>query len=795
MDYANKDLLTMPMLALRGLVVFPHMVINFDVGRKKSIEALNRAMATDRQVFLLTQKDVTNEYPVLEDLYNIGVVARVRQVLKLPNNNVRVLIEGLYRAECVSFCSVEPTYVAEIKRLTDKQTRTKAVYKQALVRNAKDIFGEYAETAKKIPPDVLMGVMNETAVGTLADFIVSNINVMVDDKQFILEELNPVKRLKLVIKLLQKEKEILSIDNDINAIVREHIDQNQREYYLREQLRVINDELYGAEDIGDEIDEYFEKILKLNASDDIKSKLNIEVARLQKMPQGSQEATVSRNYLDTCIALPWGVYTNAKISLKNSKKILDRDHYGLKKVKERMLELLAVNSLVPDLKGQIVCLVGPPGVGKTSIAKAVAECMGRKFARVSLGGISDEAEIRGHRRTYLGSMPGKIIDAVKRAGSSNPLILLDEIDKLTNSNRGDPSAALLETLDSEQNATFRDHYVDMPFDLSRVLFITTANSLDTIPAPLLDRMEVIELSSYTREEKFNIAKKHLIKASISEHGLNRENCKISDSAIYSIIDFYTKEAGVRTLKREINKICRKVAAKIVGNEAESITVNAINLKEYLGRPKFKADSLENNDEVGFVNGLAWTAVGGVTMPLEVAVVKGTGKIELTGSLGDVMQESAKAAVTYVRSRADFYGIDSDFYKNYDIHIHANEGAVPKDGPSAGVTMVTALVSALTGRKIKRDIAMTGEITLRGRVLPIGGLREKSMAAYASGIKKIFIPIDNLSDLDDVEPIVLQNIEIKAVTTVDEIIAEALVEEEKPLNLDFTVKNSSVATIN
>lgn len=797
MENANTELLTMPMLALRGIVVFPHMSLNFDVGRKKSVEALNMAMATDRRIFLLTQKDISNEEPNREDLYNIGVVARIRQVLKLPNNNVRVLVEGIYRAECVSISSVEPTYITEIKRLIEKPSRTKELYIQALVRNARETFGSYAEEAKKIPPDIIMGVMSECNISRLSDFIVSNINTTIDDKQFILEQLNPVKRLKLVIKLLQKEKEILNLDNNINEAVREHMDQTQREYYLREQLRAINDELYGTEDIGDECDEYFERILKLNTTDEIKSKLNIEVARLQKMPQGSQEATVSRNYLDTCISLPWGIFTENKINLKKSRKILDRDHYGLEKVKERIIELLAVNTLVPNLKGQIICFVGPPGVGKTSVSKAIAECMGRKFARVSLGGISDEAEIRGHRKTYIGAMPGKIIDAVKRAGSSNAVILLDEIDKLSNSNRGDPASALLETLDSEQNFAFRDHYIDLPFDLSRTLFITTANSLDTIPYPLLDRMEIIELSSYTREEKFNIAKKHLVKNAVLEHGLSKNNCKISDSAIYSVIDLYTREAGVRKLKRELNKICRKCAAEIVENSLEKISVTANNLTCYLGRPKYKSERLQPADQVGFVNGLAWTSVGGVLLPLEVAVVKGTGKLEITGSLGDVMQESAKAAVTYVRSKAFEYGINEDFYKEYDIHIHADEGAIQKDGPSAGVTIVTALISALTNKPVKRDIAMTGEITLRGRVLQIGGLKEKSMAAYSSGIKKIFIPSDNIPDLDDIDPVVLQNLEIKPVINVDEIIKESLTDFNlnDSVNLEFIPKKEITATVN
>lgn len=795
MDINTNEIITMPMMALRGIVIFPGTVLNFDVGRKRSIEALNAAMAADRRIFLLTQIDAGNESPNKEDMYEIGVVAKVRQVLKLPNNNVRVLVEGVYRAECVSFYSSEPMYVANIVRVNDKPSRSKAVYIEALIRNARTAFEEYADLAKKIPPDVVLGVLDEKNPGRLADFITSNINVPLDDKQFILEEFNPVKRLKLVIKLLGKEKEIISIDNDINSTVRERIEENQREYYLREQIKAISDELYGTDDNVAEADAYFERVLNLNASDEVKSKLNLEVSRLRKMPPGSQEATVCRNYLDTCLSLPWGVETSEKINLKKSQRILDRDHYGLEKVKERIIELLAVNLRAPDIKGQIICLVGPPGVGKTSIARSIAECLGRKYARISLGGVNDEAEIRGHRRTYIGAMPGRIIDAIKKAGSSNPLILLDEIDKLSNSYKGDPSSALLETLDSEQNTSFCDHYIDMPFDLSRVLFVTTANTVDTIPAPLLDRMEVIELSSYTREDKFNIAKKHLVKKSFARHGVDGV-CRISDVALYSVIDNYTKEAGVRKLQREIDKISRKAAARLVGGE-KIVSVNEKNLNEFLGRKKYRDDSLARQDEIGLVNGLAWTAVGGVTMPLEVAVLNGTGKIEITGSLGDVMQESAKAAVSYVRSATERYGIDPDFYKNKDIHIHADEGAVPKDGPSAGVTMVTAIISALTKTPVKRDVAMTGEITLRGKVLPIGGLREKSMAAYTAGIKKVFIPYDNIPDLEDVDKTVLSKVEFIAVNRVDEIISDALIEktdDSKPI-LNFTVKTDNSLTVN
>ncbi len=774
------SIFNIPTMALRGIVVYPKTVVHFDVIRKKSIEALNIAMAGDRKIFLVTQRDITDEEPTERDLYSIGCVAKIRQIARVQGDAVRVLVEGCYRAELVKITGMKPALYADIARRIDTEVKGSKIYNEALLRNAKSAFEDYAHVAPKISPDVIMSVMAADDMGYLADFISHNIAVDYDDQQYILEQLDPKKRLKLVITLLKREKEILQIDAKINEKVRGNIDQNQREYYLREQLKVINDELYGNNGPDEECDRYFRKIQVLNASDEVKKRLTDEVERYQKMPSGSHEATVVLNYLDTCLSLPWGVYTEGKISLEKSQKILDREHYGLTKVKQRILELLAVHTLVPDVKGQIICLVGPPGVGKTSIVKSVAECMGRKYARVALGGVGDEAEIRGHRKTYIGAMPGRIITAVKQAGSANAVILLDEIDKLGSSYKGDPSSAMLEILDSEQNSTFFDHYVDMPFDLSRVLFITTANDASEIPAPLLDRMELIELGSYTREEKFQIAKNHLVKKQLKAVGLTASKVKFTDEGIYKLIDAYTKEAGVRRLDRTIASVCRKAAAKIVGGEVK-VTVNVPTIHEMLGSEKYKPDVLGKKDEIGLVNGLAWTSVGGELLQLEVVAVPGTGKLELTGSLGDVMKESAHTAITCVRSRAEILGIDKDFHKNLDIHIHAPEAAVPKDGPSAGVTMVTAIVSALTGFAVKHTVAMTGEVTLRGRVMPIGGLKEKSMAAYRNGISKIFIPVGNLPDLDEVDSIVKENVEFKAVESIDELLPEALVlmPEAKP----------------
>lgn len=785
MPTSTQEIYTqMPVLALRGLVVFPKTVASFDVGRKKSANALKFAMKNNQLIFLVTQKDFFVEEPEKTDLYEIGCVARVKQVLRVSDDMTKVLVEGLYRAKHTDFHSLTNFYTAKITPLEDKVVNNREIYKETLLRRVKNEFFKFSANFPNISPDIPMTVESCDDLGFLSDFIAFNISAPFDDKQYILEQLSPVKRAKILAELLDKERQINEIDKKISKKTHIAIDENQKEYYLREQLKVISSELYGDE-TANEIDSYHTKINSLNADNSVKEKLHSHVNKLAKMPQGSHEGTVERGYLDTCIELPWSACTKVLTDVKKAQKILDRDIYGLNKVKERILELLSVYSLSPDIKGQIICLVGPPGVGKTSVGKTIAECMGRKFARVALGGVHDESEIRGHRKTYIGAMPGKIITAIKQAGSGNPLILLDEVDKLGKDYKGDPSSALLEVLDPEQNNTFVDHYVEIPYDLSKAVFIATANNLDGIPAPLLDRMEVIEIPSYTREEKQNIAKKHLVSKQIARHGLNKNQIKFTDSAIYSLIDFYTREAGVRKLERCIASLCRKSAKLIAEGEISKITLRDSEVVKMLGRHKYKPEVILENDEVGIINGLAWTSVGGEIMQLEVSVMDGTGKIELTGSLGEVMKESAKTAISFVRSNAQKYGIDSSFYKDKDIHIHATEAAVPKDGPSAGVTMVTGIISALTNLPIRRDIAMTGEVTLRGRVLAIGGLREKSMAAYRGGVKTVFIPKDNLADLEEVDAVVKEYIKFVPVSNVAEILEYALIdnnEEKKDINL-------------
>lgn len=761
----------MPVLALRGLVVFPGTVLSFDVARKKSVAAVKYAAEHGGLLYAAAQREVFVEDPKEEDLYPIGCVVRVRQVLKISDNTVKVLVDGLYRAKAgaVSFGAF---LSAGITRLEDKPVKNRPVYLESLIRRIRTQFEKYVEVYSNMAPDVVMQVAVSDDVGKLADFIASSVPAPYDDKQYILEQTDPVRRAKILIEMLDKEREIGEIDRRIGEKTKAAIDENQREYYLREQIKAISSELYG-DDTADEIDEYHMKVEALNADNSVKEALHKEVNKLAKMPGGAHEGTVVRGYLDTCLELPWNNYTKVSADIKRAAKILDRDIYGMNKVKERILEMLSVYALAPDIKGQIICLAGPPGVGKTSIGKTVAECMGRKFARISLGGVHDEAEIRGHRKTYIGAMPGKIIDAVRRAGSGNPLILLDEVDKLGSDYKGDPSSALLEVLDPEQNGTFTDNFIEIPYDLSHTVFIATANDLSAVPAPLLDRMEVIEIPSYTREEKLNIAKYHLVRKQEQRHGLNGRTFKITDGAIYSLIDFYTREAGVRRLERTIAALCRKSAKLIAEGCEKRVTVNAETVEKMLGHKRYKPEQILSRDEVGIINGLAWTSVGGEIMQLEVAVMEGTGKIELTGSLGDVMKESAMAAVSYVRSNAERFNIDTEFYKKLDIHIHATEAAVPKDGPSAGVAITTGLVSALTGRAVKRDVAMTGEVTIRGRVLPIGGLREKSMAAYTGGVKTVFIPADNVADLEDVDDIVKQNVSFIPVSFVDEIIEKAL----------------------
>jgi len=785
MTEINDNIINMPLLALRGLVVFPKTVASFDVARKKSANALAAAMEGNRTLFVVTQKDFYAEEPTVNDLYTIGCVVRVKQVLKVSDNLVKVLVEGVYRATFTNFRAGKNYFTADVLRCEEKAVTNREIYRETLIRRIRIQFHKYISVLQGIAPDVAMTVDNLDDLGYISDFIAFNIPAPFDDKQYVLEQLNPVKRAKILLELLDKEREIGEIDRKINEKTRVAIDENQREYYLREQMRVISTELYG-DDSADEIDNYYAKIEALDADDSVKEKLQSHVAKLSKMPNGSHEGTVERGYLDTCIALPWRSYSPVAVNVKRAQKILDRDIYGMQKVKERILELLSVYVINPDIKGQIICLAGPPGVGKTSIGKTIAECMGRKFARISLGGIHDEAEIRGHRKTYIGAMPGKIINAVKQAGSGNPLILLDEIDKLGSDYKGDPSSALLEVLDPEQNSTFVDHFVEIPFDLSHTVFIATANNIDTIPAPLRDRMEIIELSTYSREEKFNIAVKHLVAKQIERHGLKKNQIRFTDGAIYSLIDFYTRESGVRKLERCIASLCRKVAKIIASGEAARVTVKDNDVIKMLGKHKYKPEVILEKDEVGVINGLAWTQVGGTIMQLEVAAMQGTGKIELTGSLGDVMKESARAAVSFVRANAQKYGIDPDFYKNQDIHIHATEAAVPKDGPSAGITITTALVSALTNTPIVRDVAMTGEVTIRGRVLAIGGLKEKAMAAYTGGVKTVFIPKENEPDLDDVDNIVKENITFVPVSNVDEVIEKALVKSYSEKSAEWKI---------
>lgn len=792
MSERKTDLLPIPMpvLALRGLVLFPKMVLNFDVGREKSIRALDAAMDRSRRIFLVAQHSVGENDPTPEDLYPIGVVAEVKQVVKVQGDNVRVLVEGLYRAKAEDYLTTEPFFSATVTELPLRSTKTtSADLFTAMMRTVKELFEEYCFLTTKLPRDFLVNAMVAEDPIYLAEYIAGNIPVKVPQKQSILAESSPIKRLQLLATMLESENAILGLEREIYDRVREQIDKNQREYYLREQMKAISQELGDDESEQNETQEYLEKIAAAGLAGEVKEKLTTEAHRLMKMPYNSHEAGVIRTYLDTCLELPWNKSSVDKIDIVKAQKLLDKEHYGLEKVKERILELLAVRKLAPDIKGQIVCLVGPPGVGKTSIAKSIAKSMGREYVRISLGGVRDESDIRGHRKTYIGAMPGRIINAIKLAGTNNPLMLLDEVDKLGSDYKGDPSSALLEVLDSEQNVAFRDHFIELPFDLSGVLFLATANTLDTIPAPLLDRMEVINLSSYTREEKFHIAKNHLLQKQIKRHGLDSKTVKITDDTLYALIDFYTREAGVRNLERSIGSLSRKAAKRIVAEEAKKVTITGQNIESFLGPKKYRPEEIGKQDEVGLVNGLAWTSVGGEMLQVEVAVLDGTGKIELTGSLGDVMKESAHAAVSYIRSVCDRYNIQRDFYKTKDLHIHFPEGAVPKDGPSAGVAICSALVSALTNTPARADVAMTGEITLRGRVLPIGGLKEKTMAAYRAGIKTVVIPKDNEPDLAEIDKTVRSALRFVTAEQVDTVLQVILPtpdggksEGQKPLDI-------------
>ena len=767
----------LPLLPLRGLNVFPGVLLTFDVERPGSIAALGAAVRHGSLIFLAAQKDVAIDAPGEDEIYHVGTVCRVRQQLRQPRANVcRVMVEGLYRAAAAEISTEGRYYTAKLVELPDKPERVRAERKEALVRNCLSLFRDYLQLNPDMMNEQLLNVISNPDLGFVISYIAQNAHFSVENKQRLLEELYPSRRLALLGKLLTREIEILSIEKELNDATQEQVNRGQREYYLREELKLIQSELGGDE--SEEADTYRAKIEALPVSEEIREKLLKELAKLQKQPFGSAEAAVIRGYLDTCLEIPWGVRTKETIDTAKARRILDADHFGLEKVKERILEYLAVRQLTPDVKGGLICLVGPPGTGKTSVALSIARATNRKCVRLSLGGVHDEAEIRGHRRTYIGSMPGRIISGIIQAKSCNPLMVLDEIDKLGSDYRGDPSAALLEALDGEQNGTFRDHFLEIPFDLSEVFFITTANTTDTIPRALLDRMEVIELSSYTDEEKLRIAKRHLIPKQRKKHGLKAAQLRFDDEAIRAIIRLYTRESGVRVLEREIAKICRRTAFEIAESKLKSVTVRAAGLEELLGTRKYVGETLRERDEVGLVRGLAYTAVGGEVLDVECAVLEGTGKIELTGNLGDVMKESARAAVTCLRSRAETLGIDPNFYQNRDIHIHFPEGAVPKDGPSAGVTVVTALASALTGRAVRRDVAMTGEITLRGRVLPIGGLKEKTMAALRASVSTVILPEENRSDLAEIDQTVRAALQFVPVRSIDEVLDAALVPAEE-----------------
>ena len=763
----------MPVLAMRGLVLFPQATMHFDVGREKSVRALEAAMNADQHIFLVTQKKIEQDDPGFGDLYEIGTVAHVLQVLKIPGDTVRVLVQGEYRARATQMLQTAPCMMARVESIPEEETPSITPRTEALLRQAIELFGEYAELSQRPMQDIMLHLLSEKDPGSAADMTAQAASYDYKEKMRVLSQLAPVRRLETANRLLARELEVLRLEAQLQEKTQQSIDKGQRDYYLREQLKVIRGEL-GENDEDAEIDEYREKIEKLHLPQEADEKLHKELQRLEKQPYGSAEASVIRNYLDVALELPWNTRTRERTDIRVARRILDEDHFGLEKVKERILEILAVRQLNTDVKGQIICLVGPPGVGKTSIARSVAACMDRNFARMSLGGVHDEAEIRGHRRTYIGAMPGRIISAINTAKSSNPVILLDEIDKLAGDYRGDPSSALLEVLDPEQNKTFKDNYLDIPFDLSNVLFITTANDASHIPGPLYDRMDVIELPSYTRVEKFNIARRHLLPKQLKNNGLE-SRVTVAPAALYEIIDGYTREAGVRTLERTITAVLRKCAQKIAAGEKDKINVTPAMVKAMLGPEKVKPTFISRTDAVGIANGLAWTSVGGEMLPIEVSIIpNGSGKVEITGSLGDVMKESAHLALTYARVHAETYHIAPDKFKNTDIHIHAPEGAVPKDGPSAGVTLTTALISALSEIPVRHDLAMTGEITLHGNVLPIGGLKEKSMAAFREGISTVLIPEANKPDLYEVDEEVKKAVKFIPVSDLSQVLKHALI---------------------
>ncbi len=767
----RSEIKVLPLLPLRGILVFPYMVIHLDVGRAKSVQAIEESMIRDRVIFLATQKEAQTDEPGEDDVFQIGTVAEVKQLLKLPGGTIRVLVEGIARAKARSFISDDPYFLVEVEQYSEEFEKDSEI--EALMRSLVYQFEQYVKLSKRIPPETVVSVVNLEEPGRLADIIASHLALRIEDKQSILEAADIVKRLEKLCAIVAKELEIVELERKINIRVRKQMEKTQKEYYLREQMKAIQRELGEKDERMAEGEELREKIAEAKFPKEVEEKALKEVERLEKMPPMAAEAAVVRNYLDWLLSLPWNKSTRDRLDLKTAEGILEEDHYGLKTVKERILEYLAIRKLAKKMKGPIICFVGPPGVGKTSLGRSIARALERKFIRMSLGGVRDEAEIRGHRRTYVGAMPGRVIQGIRQAGSKNPVFLLDEVDKMSTDFRGDPSAALLEVLDPEQNNTFSDHYIEAPFDLSNVMFITTANVQQNIPRPLQDRMEIIYLSGYTEEEKVQIAIRHLLPKQIKEHGLTKDMLKFSENTFRKIIREYTRESGVRNLERQIASICRKTARQVVTDKVKKVQVTAQSLNQFLGTPRFRYGMAELDDQVGVATGLAWTEVGGDTLAIEVSIYKGTGRLTLTGKLGDVMKESAQAGYSYIRTRAAELGIDEDLYDKQDIHIHIPEGAIPKDGPSAGITMASALASAITGRKVLHDVAMTGEITLRGRVLPVGGVKEKVLAAHRAGIKTIILPSDNKKDLDEIPKKVKDKIRFILVDHMDQVLESAL----------------------
>ncbi|WP_046215726.1 endopeptidase La [Paenibacillus wulumuqiensis] len=763
-----------PLLPLRGLLVYPSMVLHLDVGRDKSVKALEKAMVDDNLILLCSQSEVNIEEPSQDEIFKIGTIAKVRQMLKLPNGTMRVLVEGLERAEVIEYTDNEEYYEVQARELPEEENNDPEVH--ALMRTVLTEFEHYINLSKKVTPETMAAVSDIEEPGRLADVITSHLVIKIKDKQHILEAIDVHVRLERLLDILHNEREVLELERKISQRVKKQMEKTQREYYLREQMKAIQKELGEKEGRAGEAEELRQQLAELTVPEKIQEKIEKEIDRLEKTPANSAEGGIIRNYLDWLLSLPWDKRTTDDLDLHHAERILNEDHYGLDKPKERVLEYLAVQKLVKKLKGPILCLVGPPGVGKTSLARSIAKSLGREFVRISLGGVRDEAEIRGHRRTYVGAMPGRIIQGMRNAGSMNPVFLLDEIDKMASDFRGDPSAALLEVLDPEQNNTFSDHFVEVPFDLSNVMFVTTANSVQSIPRPLLDRMEMLYIPGYTELEKLQIGRQYLLPKQTGEHGLTTEQLEVGEDTLLKVVREYTRESGVRNLEQQIAALCRKAARAIVSDELEKVTITPEDIKDYLGVPKFRYGLVEKEDQIGSVTGLAWTEVGGETLTIEVTVVPGSGKLMLTGKLGDVMKESAQAAFSYTRSKADELDIPADFYEKNDIHIHIPEGAIPKDGPSAGITIATALISALTGRYVSKEVAMTGEITLRGRVLPIGGLKEKTLAAHRAGYKKILLPQDNERDLKDIPDSIKDELTFVPVSTMDQVLEHALLRE-------------------